>query len=567
MNDQRHPLAYSSEAECGPSLSSESDAAALAVETDLNEFGHHRGTDDPLDFAADGNSGMCLAEMEADIDLKILTHVSGEDLEQRQNKFRKTVAAVHNIVSKKLYKEKSISLEIYFKEVWNISRAQVYRFLDCRVVLAHLDGFSRIPTRERLCRTLKTLAKTKHDLRILWAASLAHFGGNADEITSALLNQLWSELLVENKVSGYSEGHDSIPEGYTFESWDQHVESVVAHYEATWPFYVDARNRKSAVPRPTEPVWIKFADKKSNPPVFSNVNSFLESSDAEDHQAFTNPELNCITRALSLVDQRKRHLDANADPPTSGGSFNDNECSPEKHIPLTTPPPPSPFSVPTSASKSTTFSTPSSTTKSTKPRQKSSRSKSTKRSVSYSDTYDATDFLDVTPPPPPQPYLPIAAEPPRHASTQIKLPPLRIRPPPPHNLSDAELNNPSDTELDKSSDYLLDDLAPPLPATTARFRPSLSCASRVVKRPRKSEVLPILGKTQSPVDDTSESMIADDTVEDSCWSDFGPEELQAVAFLQEYRSGKRAVEGGFGIQVGRSATNALDENVIWEAFP
>lgn len=57
------------------------------------------------------------------------------DLDQKQERFRKTVMAAHEIVTQKLYKAKAPSLEAYFKSVWKISRAQVYRFLDCATVL------------------------------------------------------------------------------------------------------------------------------------------------------------------------------------------------------------------------------------------------------------------------------------------------------------------------------------------------------------------------------------------------------------------------------------------------
>ncbi len=45
--------------------------------------------------------------------------------------FKDTVTAVHRIVQEKLYKNYSPSLEAYFKEKWKMSRAQVYRYLDC----------------------------------------------------------------------------------------------------------------------------------------------------------------------------------------------------------------------------------------------------------------------------------------------------------------------------------------------------------------------------------------------------------------------------------------------------
>ena len=54
---------------------------------------------------------------------------------KKQKRFKRTVFAVHAIVTHKLYKSKASSLESYFKTSWNISRAQVYRFLDSAWVL------------------------------------------------------------------------------------------------------------------------------------------------------------------------------------------------------------------------------------------------------------------------------------------------------------------------------------------------------------------------------------------------------------------------------------------------
>lgn len=54
---------------------------------------------------------------------------------RKQDRFRRTVLAVDQIVNQKLYKSKSSSLEQYFRDVWKISRAQVYRFIDSACVL------------------------------------------------------------------------------------------------------------------------------------------------------------------------------------------------------------------------------------------------------------------------------------------------------------------------------------------------------------------------------------------------------------------------------------------------
>jgi hypothetical protein len=82
-------------------------------------------------LSAANSEALRLKRAEQEIDQAVFREVS----RKRQKRFKRTVMSVHAIVSHKLYKAKSSSLENYFKESWNISRAQVYRFLDCAWVL------------------------------------------------------------------------------------------------------------------------------------------------------------------------------------------------------------------------------------------------------------------------------------------------------------------------------------------------------------------------------------------------------------------------------------------------
>ncbi|KAI9140051.1 hypothetical protein BKA69DRAFT_593658 [Paraphysoderma sedebokerense] len=95
--------------------------------------------------------------------------------ETRKSTFRKTVECIQQIVTLKLYRAKCNSLETYFASEWKISRAQVYRFLDCAVILEDLADFEEVPCKERLCRALRKLTKSKEDLRRLWSAVLQRF--------------------------------------------------------------------------------------------------------------------------------------------------------------------------------------------------------------------------------------------------------------------------------------------------------------------------------------------------------------------------------------------------------
>ncbi|KAJ1560696.1 hypothetical protein HK096_007572 [Nowakowskiella sp. JEL0078] len=142
-----------------------------------------------------------LKQEEQRIDLKVLHHLNKDDNQKKHSRFRRTVFAVHTIVSSKLYKSKSTSLEAYFRDSWKISRAQVYRFLDCAIVLKQLDGFSILPGRERLCRSLKQFGRNKNNIRKLWNSVLIKVGPEHETITSATVSQAWGNLLASGDVT------------------------------------------------------------------------------------------------------------------------------------------------------------------------------------------------------------------------------------------------------------------------------------------------------------------------------------------------------------------------------
>ncbi|KAJ3036168.1 hypothetical protein HDV00_003024 [Rhizophlyctis rosea] len=136
------------------------------------------------------------------IDLKVLHHLNRDDHRKKLKRFRRTVSAVSAIVSNKLYRSKASSLEAYFREAWKISRAQVYRFLDCAWVLKHLEGFPSQPCRERLCRSLKRLAKNRSDIRKLWESVLEKVDNDHEAVTSTIIATIWAELLEQGLVTG-----------------------------------------------------------------------------------------------------------------------------------------------------------------------------------------------------------------------------------------------------------------------------------------------------------------------------------------------------------------------------
>jgi hypothetical protein len=73
-----------------------------------------------------------LIQVESQLSTDVLQNISSK---KSNPNFVKTVLAVFRIVDDKLYRVRAHSLEQYFKERWQISRAQVYRFYNCARVL------------------------------------------------------------------------------------------------------------------------------------------------------------------------------------------------------------------------------------------------------------------------------------------------------------------------------------------------------------------------------------------------------------------------------------------------
>jgi hypothetical protein len=78
-----------------------------------------------------------LQEQELKIHLHVLKHVSQADVpfHQKQRDFSETCFAIRAIIKRKLYRAYSPNLEQYFLKKFKVSRAQVYRLLDCASIL------------------------------------------------------------------------------------------------------------------------------------------------------------------------------------------------------------------------------------------------------------------------------------------------------------------------------------------------------------------------------------------------------------------------------------------------
>jgi len=142
-----------------------------------------------------------LKAAEESIDLKSDSIIREEYLYQKkQERFKKTAFGVQTIVSRKLYRAANLTVEEYFRKKWNISRAQVYRFLDAADVLRQLKDFSFTPRHELLCRTLKHYAKTHEDMVLLWQSVLDKAQNKLTSINSGLITKVWEELVSSGKI-------------------------------------------------------------------------------------------------------------------------------------------------------------------------------------------------------------------------------------------------------------------------------------------------------------------------------------------------------------------------------
>ncbi|OUM62523.1 hypothetical protein PIROE2DRAFT_11159 [Piromyces sp. E2] len=120
--------------------------------------------------------------------------------EEKQERFRKTAMAMQEIISKKLYKAKHSTMEQYFKEVFKLSRASVYRFVDASRVLNQLEGFHILPFGERQCRTLRRCTKDLQTIRLLWSTVLNKYGEDPSLITSTIIQNTWDEMIEKKLV-------------------------------------------------------------------------------------------------------------------------------------------------------------------------------------------------------------------------------------------------------------------------------------------------------------------------------------------------------------------------------
>lgn len=130
-------------------------------------------------------------------DISKPNHQSKSDLDA----FKRKVLAIQRIVASRQYRCVADSLERYFRERWDMSRAQVYRFIDCAEVFTYLEGIEPQPSKERLCRSLKRVAKTRDEMRMLWTAALDSVNKQANLLSARIIEATWEALASANLVS------------------------------------------------------------------------------------------------------------------------------------------------------------------------------------------------------------------------------------------------------------------------------------------------------------------------------------------------------------------------------
>ncbi|KAJ3130821.1 hypothetical protein HK100_007393 [Physocladia obscura] len=235
-----------------------------------------------------------LATMECEIDLKAANRPSGDDLDCRQQKFGKTIRAIQSIVMQKLYKETTGSLETYFKSVWK-----------------DLENFTRLPARERLCRTLKCLVRTRTELRILWAFTLNRLDGNTDLATCTFLTNLRVELIAANKLSSDENSTSSsslsswCPIGFTEESWSAYAEDEIYRLAGNW---VSSRSSETTnqpesirqLPPSSSPNWTRFHEPNSDATANFNCSTI---------EHLPRSDLNAIIQSLKIMHDQNHHLE------------------------------------------------------------------------------------------------------------------------------------------------------------------------------------------------------------------------------------------------------------------
>ncbi|ORY84520.1 hypothetical protein LY90DRAFT_663555 [Neocallimastix californiae] len=102
----------------------------------------------------------------------------------KQKKFLSFIKNIQNTIETKNYKKEGYTFDSFVKKNWNITKAQIYRYLIAAKILDQLKEFEILPNYERLCRCIAKLAKTPEQVKLLWKTVLDKVSFSYDSLNS-----------------------------------------------------------------------------------------------------------------------------------------------------------------------------------------------------------------------------------------------------------------------------------------------------------------------------------------------------------------------------------------------
>ncbi|KAL7747145.1 hypothetical protein RI367_007505 [Sorochytrium milnesiophthora] len=119
--------------------------------------------------------------------------------------FPEFAMAVYRIVDQKLYKCRTGRLDAYFRTQYQLSRAQVYRIIECGEIyedlLEPLDAnFVLVPSpgTQRVCKMIRHLATNRYQRQFLWSETLRCARHYRQRVTSTLVRSVWQRMVQEH---------------------------------------------------------------------------------------------------------------------------------------------------------------------------------------------------------------------------------------------------------------------------------------------------------------------------------------------------------------------------------
>ena len=116
-----------------------------------------------------------------------------------------------------------------------------------------MEGFEELPYRERICRSLKRLAKNTDDMRKLWETVIRKSNHDIESLTSTTITSIWHTLLQSGEVTGIAEPPEKLRESERLESRQASIDLATLE-EDRLSQLSEASNRSFHTPRSITPV-------------------------------------------------------------------------------------------------------------------------------------------------------------------------------------------------------------------------------------------------------------------------------------------------------------------------